>query len=500
MAQEKTYDIFISEYERGLLSLAFRYIDLLTVLQQRITDDYFLSPPHKVIYIALGSLLRQPQISKIDLESLCIECNKLGFSELGINSEYLVLLAQGGYDRDNFDFYYDKVKNAYLKYTLQQEIEDAYRTVRSNAGDEENNLTGKELIEKTSARLATILSGMTDSESEAINVSEYVEEFLKKVKDDPTEVRGIRTGFDNLDVSINGLLPGTLTIVAGRAGDGKSTTLLNMANHIAVENDDRLPVLIISTEMSTDEDLSRLLAMRTLLEERKIINGNIGNDPEFSQVLSQAAAELQQASIFHLYLPEFNADQICNIIYQYKLKHNIGVAFFDYIKMDTVGENLKNKREDQILGDLTTKLKNTAGRLRIPIVAACQINNNSGRIADSDRIRRYCNNLIEFFPKSREELDEQDYHKFGTHWFKTLKVRSGGFCKIPVRFWKKCLKLEEADFFNTSDDGDETAEETRVLTTPREYMKKMTEQFKIENAIDITQQRYDDYNEDGGPI
>ncbi len=469
---------YFSEYERGLLALAYKNKDCLLELQQVITADYFLYRPHKIIYTALSILLKDSKINKIDMDSLLIQCKELGIKEYLTNLDYLVILTQGGQDKDNFQFYLEKVKNAYIKYSLHCILDTFKLLVEKNAKDKDSNLTGSKLLNELSGELINLNS--SNSIGKGVAFSEVVRDFVIDRARNPQQVMGLETGFPTLDTLINGLLPGTLTVISAPAKTGKSTVIMNIANHVALDIKHPVPVLIISTEMSSNEDLSRHIAMRSLIEERKIINGLAYNDPRLKIILDKVIDEIEKCKIYHEYLPYFNSQSVCNIINYYKIKYNIGIAMFDYIKMETADSdgNNKYKREDQVLGDITTALKNVAGTLNIPIVTACQINTRTGIVADSDRIIRYCNTLLEFRSKTMEELAEQDYHKYGTHWLQVYSTRSGGNGKIPIRFWRKCLKLQEAEVFESTDEQTDPTEE--LLTTPEEWGRLQEDSLTID--------------------
>jgi len=481
------YEDFMSEYERGLVSLAIKNQDSLTEIQQKITVDYFLYPPHKVIFAALNSLVSNNNINSIDTESLLIECKALGLDQTGTPNDYLAILSQGGADRDNLDFYLEKVTNSYLKYSLAIKVVDSYKKILQNSQDSENNFSGEELIDNLNTEVSALQS-FHGKETEAVSFADRVEEFVLERASNPQEVMGLKTGFPSLDAAINGLMPGTLTIIAGMAKAGKSTAMLNMVDYIAIESDDPRPILLISTEMYTDEDIARTIAMRCLIEERKIINGIAYNDPSLKPVLDKAIAQIQKSKIYHKYMPEFNAAKVCNMIYHYKLKHNIELAVFDYIKLSTMAgsSELADKREDQTLGEITTALKNIAGKLKIPVLTGCQINTRSGRIADSDRLIRYANTVIEFKPKTMEELQSHDFYTHGTHWLEVKTTRAGGNGKIPIRFWKKCLKLNEAEPIEESQE--QVDNNIALLTTPTEYSDLKNNAYKISKVLEASQQ------------
>lgn len=477
--KDSSYEPFISEYERGLLSLLYAHPDLFAEFQQKASGDYFIYPPHRLIFLALHNLYSNPTVTKVDLELLHSECNSLGLASSGISSEYVVILTQSVSDKSNFDLYYQRVKSAYLKYKLQQVLDQNLSVLSKNAKDDPKALSGEDLLNNFANEL-TGLNSFQGSQEDGVLFADYLDSFVEERLNDPVDVRGLRTGFKLLDTTINGLMPGSLTIIAGRPGEGKSTSLLNIVDYVAIESLDPKPVLYISTEMSKEEDLSRLLAIRTAIPERTIANGVALSDPKKATLLNKAYKQIKKSKIYHIYTPDFNSTKICNYITYYKLKYDIGLAVFDYIKLDTVGDNLKDKREDQILGDLTTSIKNTAGKLNIPILAACQINTRSDRVADSDRIIRYCNNLIELSEQSEEDVDRHggDVVKYGTHWFKLRKARAGSNkVKIPIRFWKACVKMVEAEVWT-----EQNPEETSIteLTTPEDYQRAKEEEFSMD--------------------
>ena len=106
-----------------------------------------------------------------------------------------------------------------------------------------------------------------------------------------------------------------------------------------------------------------------------------------------------------------------------------------------------------MLGDVTTALKDIAGELNIPVLAANQINRQQD-IADSDRILRYADVLMFFKPKSNEEFKkiEEGYGKFrmgdfGSHKLIITDSRRGGTTPpegIDFQFLKRYLKIVEA--------------------------------------------------------
>ena len=441
---------FISDYEKALLNIAFKNKVKLTELQSKITSDYFLYQPNKIIYTALCTLGNDPEIISIDVPALVKKAEEYGFQKTGLSSQYFLVISSSYYNEENFDFYLRDVTDAYCKYQLYLTLKEQKEKLLKNAKSEDKNLSGTELVSDFSTALSK-LNLKHGSEDEVIEVHKDLRELVIERAEDTGEIAGLLTGLPSLDKAINGLMPGKLTVIAGKAKSGKSTFMGNIVRNVAIpsrENLNPVPVLIISTEMTTSEDAFRLLSMVSHVPERLIANGTAYRNPEYKEVLEAGISAIEESKIYHVYLPDFSAESVCNLIQYYKLKYNIELAVFDYIKMETIqkDEN-RGRREDQILGDVTTALKNIAGKLNIHVLTGCQVNTRTGLIADSDRIARYCDTLVAFNPKGAEEVaDVSSAQVFGTHDLCILYARGGvaTWSTIPVTFYKQYLLVLEA--------------------------------------------------------
>ena len=475
---------FMSEHERALIALVLKNPLKLAELRYKITDDYFLYEPNKIVYKSICTLTEDPNVNRIDLTTLHIECNKHGFEKCGIGPQYLMVLDQGAPDEHNFNYYLEQVKDAYSKYRLHSALNTCSSLLDKNASAVDGSATGKELIDRVASEI-TRLNLDSSLEEEAVSIADRVEDYVLERASGDKGLIGLPTGFPTLDKALSGLQDGTVTIVAGKAKAGKSSILMNIVEHLALPGPGKdfepVPVLVISTEMYSDEDISRLLAMNSYIPEREISEGTAYADEHKKKVLDSSIRDIQAAQIYHRYMPSFNADEICSLITYYKLRYNIKLAVFDYIKMETKSsDGSARKREDQILGEITNALKMAAGKLRIPILTGCQINTRNDLIADSDRIARFANTIIEFRAKTEEELlQQQPLHQYGTHWLKITYCRSGPSRKIPVSFYKPCLKILEAEYYqDEEEEGDgSTINLSDTLTTPADYVQSLNSRF-----------------------
>ncbi len=287
---------------------------------------------------------------------------------------------------------------------------------------------------------------------ETHQIAEGLRDLLEERAKHPVEVPGLRTGFERLDKTIGGLMAGQLVVVAARPKVGKSTFLMNMAKCIAI--DQATPVLMLDTEMQTSEVNTRMVAMLSGVEEKKLINGLYAKDDVEKQKVMEAIDVLETAPLYHIYLPEWDFDTILAYARKYKVRYNIGALFFDYIKLpDKVSLNASNQ-EYQCLGKLTTDLKNrVAGKLGIPVITAAQMNRlavgadsiDTNQIAGSDRILHYANHLLTLSKKSPEEMESCNMKaNLNLYLLASRSAESGA--KLDILFKKPKLQMFEIGF------------------------------------------------------
>lgn len=210
-----------------------------------------------------------------------------------------------------------------------------------------------------------------------------------------------------------------------------STLLLNWATHIAFTQG--IPVLYIDTELSTAEVQMRAVSHLSQVPERLVTNGKYIENEQLTSNVWRAHAVMGKGQLFHKYMPGFSMDAVKSMVRKYHAREGIGAFFFDYIKLPEVSGNDAFK-EHQILGNIATGLKDLAGQLNIPVIAAAQIKRGDSAnpktrfhdsdVADSDRIGRFCTNLLAIGQKTKKEIEE-DGLTCGTHRLQVLLARSG---------------------------------------------------------------------------
>jgi replicative DNA helicase len=285
------------------------------------------------------------------------------------------------------------------------------------------------------------LSTHAKSINEPRNLGDGLVEYIEERRNNPIEMSGISTGFSILDKQIDGLVPGTLTIISARKKMGKSTFLSNVAAHIAYRL--HIPALYIDTEMSFDEWRDRIIAMLSGIEERVVKHG--GYTKEHYDEIKKAVEIIGKGKLFHQRMPNYSVDKLTSLYKKYKIKEKIGVGIFDYLKEPDSANSDKRRQEWQILGDVTTRIKDLAGDLSIPFITAVQLNRNN-EVAGSDRISWFGDIVMQWMHKEQKEMDAKGFEG-GQFKLVIRDTRRGGGTPeegIGYKFYKKKLLIKEA--------------------------------------------------------
>ena len=185
---------------------------------------------------------------------------------------------------------------------------------------------------------------------------------------DRTGPVGLSTGFVDLDERICGLQGSELVIIAARPSIGKTALALNLARHLAV--DEQQAVLFVSLEQS-DVDLShRLLVAQARVDDRHIRSGCLTRDE--IERLTTAQSVLNPATILIADTPHQNMLTIAANARRAKRAHQIAAVFLDYLQL-VEPENRRDPRQEQVAG-VARRLKALARELGIPVVAMAQLN------------------------------------------------------------------------------------------------------------------------------
>lgn len=180
-------------------------------------------------------------------------------------------------------------------------------------------------------------------------------------------LRGVKTGFTDLDSMLSGMQASNLLILAARHGQGKTALAMNIAQYVGVH--EKVPIGIFSLEMSQEELVDRLLVGQADVDAWKLKTGRL-TESDFTK-LSEAMGMLADAPIFIDDTPGISIHEIRTKARRLMLEEKLGLIIVDYLQLVTAGGKYESRVQE--VGVVSQGLKNLARELKVPVLALSQL-------------------------------------------------------------------------------------------------------------------------------
>ena len=195
-------------------------------------------------------------------------------------------------------------------------------------------------------------------------------ERLDELHNSQGRLRGVSTGYSDLDSLLAGLQGSDLIVLAARPAMGKTALAVNLAYNVAVKA--AQPVLYFSLEMSKDQLVDRLLAVQSGVNAWKIRTGNL-SDEDFGK-LTDAMGVLGDTQIYLDDSVGLTISQLRTKARREMNRHQLGLVIVDYLQLMSGGSRFSTS-ENRVgeISEISRGLKLIARELKIPLLAVSQL-------------------------------------------------------------------------------------------------------------------------------
>ena len=191
---------------------------------------------------------------------------------------------------------------------------------------------------------------------------------LHKTKD---QIRGVHTGFPELDNKLAGFQKSDLIILAARPSMGKTSLALDIARKTATIY--KTPVAIFSLEMSSQQLVDRMLAAESQVDSWKLRTGhNLSVEHDF-KAIGESIARLSEAPIYIDDQPGNTILKMRAVARRLKNEKGLGLIVVDYLQLMVPTQTRGNDNLVQQVTEISRSLKNMARELDIPVLALSQL-------------------------------------------------------------------------------------------------------------------------------
>lgn len=194
-------------------------------------------------------------------------------------------------------------------------------------------------------------------------------ERINEIHENKGELRGVPTGFRQLDNLLAGFQKSDLIILAARPSMGKTALALNFACNVAVKHN--IPVGLFSLEMSKEQLVDRLLTMQAGIDSWRLRTGNLQED-DFPR-LNQAMGILSEAPIYIDDSPLLSIMDIRTKARRLQAEVGLGLVIVDYLQLMEGRGGRSDDNRVQEVSEISRGLKGLARELNVPVIALSQL-------------------------------------------------------------------------------------------------------------------------------
>jgi len=426
------------EAEVSVLGSILLEKDAIIKIADTLNEEDFYSDAHRRIYGTMVELFEKRQ--PIDLVTLTNKLTEKKILDSVGGAGYISTLVNSVPSAANIVHYAKIIANKSLLRRLIESSNDitnlAYNEKEdtSRVLDEAEQKIFKVAEKHLKGKFIPIKSILEDS-------FERIDELHK----DKDKLRGVPTGFKELDNILAGLQSSDLIIIAARPSVGKTSLALNIAEHVA--GSEGIPVALFSLEMSKEQLVDRLLASEAKIDSWKLRTGNL-DDSDFPKI-GKAMATLSEAPFFIDDSPLINVLEMRTKARRLQSEKGLGLIIVDYLQL-MQGRSQENRVQE--ISEISRSLKGLARELNVPIVALSQLSRGVesrpdkrpilSDLRESGSIEQDADVVIFIY---RDELYNSETEKKGMAEIIIRKHRNGPIGSIELLFKQEQTAFRSID-------------------------------------------------------
>jgi len=350
-----------TDAEMSLLGAVLIDEDVLADVSEIVKPRDFYDKRHHMIYDGMLRLFEHHK--PVDLLTLTDELKKKDQLDTVGGPSYLTELTNYVPTAAHAATYADMVAQKAVRRRLIKASGD----ISELGYDEEFNV--QELLERAEAELFSVSDQSLKQDLSSLE-SILLESFdrLEELHRNKGAIRGVKTGYRDLDNMTAGLQRSDLVILAARPAMGKTTLVTNLAYNVATLN--KQSVLFFSLEMSKEQLTDRMLSDVSGVDAWNIRTGNL-SDEDFAK-LSEASGEMAEAPIYIDDTPGLTVLEMRTKARRAAHNAPLGLIVIDYLQL-IQGSGRSDGNRVQEVSEISRGLKLLARELNVPVIALSQL-------------------------------------------------------------------------------------------------------------------------------
>ena len=471
------------DLEEAVIGAMMLEKDKLAAVIELLKPDVFYKTEHQLIYGAITRLFAA--VKPVDILTVTDELRQSGELELVGGPYYIAMLTNRVASSANIEFH----TRIILQKHIQRELIRISSSIIKDAFEDTTDVF--ELLDLAESNLFAVSE--TSIRRNVRSMQSLVKEAVAEIaagRLNEGHLRGVGSGFTEIDRITSGWQKSDLIILASRPGMGKTAFALTMARNIAV--DFKKPVALFSLEMSAVQLVTRLIASETEISAEKLKRGNL-EDYEWEQLNSRIAS-LIDAPLFIDDTPALTIFELRAKCRRLKTQHDIQIVVLDYLQLMQGAPEHKGNREQEI-SNISRSLKALSKELDIPIIALSQLSREVEKrlvkkpilsdLRESGSIEQDADMVLFIYRPEYYKMDEDAYggQVEGVAEISIAKNRNGATKDVKLKFVARFAKFMdlEVDYSSLNTISPNTSFEGSGRT--RTVMSKMNDDDRNDTAF-----------------
>ncbi len=424
------------EAEQYFLSCLLIDKDAMIKVADSVMEKDFYKESHQLIYETIKELFeaREP----IDIVSVKNRLQEKGKLKEAGGSVYLAQLSNVSATSANINHYGQIIQR---KATLRR-LQAASSDIMDLSFQEEKEI--EDILDSAERKIFAVSHKYLKNSFTAIDdllgqAFERIDELHKK----GGKMRGLSTGFHDLDSLLAGLQRSDLVILAARPSVGKTSFALDIARQAAIINKEGVGVF--SLEMSKEQLVDRMLCAQADINLWKMRTGNLA-DNDFPKI-NEAMSQMYEAPIYIDDTANVSVMEIRAKARRLQMEKGLGLIVIDYLQL-MEGRGKYGDNRVQEISEISRGLKGIARELDIPVLALAQLSRaveqqggpaipKLSHLRDSGSIEQDADVVMFIYRKAADraynvdDLPTEERHKAEIH---IAKHRNGPTGKIDLYF------------------------------------------------------------------
>lgn len=394
------------EAEQAIIGSVMVKPDAINEVMDIVSADSFYSDKHKRIWESILELHQRGE--PLDVLSLSNRLKEKSILDQLGGTTYLGELLDRVPSASNIKNYCEIVQK---KYMMRRLIETS-DFISGLGYDESGEL--EEILDEAEKKLFSVTNYSGTSKFVALkDTLNEAWERLERLHNSKDELRGVPSGFKDLDNKLSGFQKSDLIILAARPSMGKTAFALDIARQAAVVHN--IPVGIFSLEMSSQQLVDRMLSAESRVDAWKLRTGrNLHIEHDFRN-LREGMDKLARAPIYIDDQPGNNIIKMRSVARRLKSEKGLGLIIVDYLQLMVPTQSKNNDNVVQQVTEISRSLKNLARELEVPVIALSQLSraveSRGGKprlsdLRDSGSIEQDAD-VVMFIHREKDESGEQ---------------------------------------------------------------------------------------------